>query len=604
MFIGLPTFMTYGQKEASMWWMYNEILVNVYDSPVSFTAAPPITSSLGSPSNATICNNQGKLLFYTNGYNIYDQNNQIITNGTGLKGASIGLNDIVIIPKGVNEKEYYVVTTDSKMGVTTNYANDTSAYYSIVSIDKTGQKHVKDKNILLQKPSNDVLAATFHSNNIDTWLLLCGYNTSKLYTYLFTECGIVGPVISDVHLPVNRDYSGGTTFNFSPDGTKLIAWFDRFYVCNFDNSTGIVSSPIDFPDCYPYDTCFNNAESPYITFSPNSQYVYRMGSANGLHLYQKDLINIGTDSNILLTNPSRPGRMTILMNGKIYSDDGYNVCAYQYPDSPIQKKYYEVLNPLPAYVSNNNQHAAPYLTNFISSYMDPAYADVAKEKGIPNIIPSRVCLGDSTTFNVLRTLAVNEYWWSFGDGGSAYNIKNPKHFYANSGIYTATLIVRYNCSYDTINATVYVDSPVLSFSDETIISCKNLTLKAPSNFESYIWNTGDTNQQIVVNPPGIYTVSLMNGCGKFSQKFIINKPQTALYNVITPNGDGNNDYLFFTRSNIPLSLYIYNRWGTEVYHNSDYNNDWSGNNLEAGIFYYNVKYDGCEVEQSWLEIIH
>jgi gliding motility-associated-like protein/uncharacterized repeat protein (TIGR01451 family) len=62
-------------------------------------------------------------------------------------------------------------------------------------------------------------------------------------------------------------------------------------------------------------------------------------------------------------------------------------------------------------------------------------------------------------------------------------------------------------------------------------------------------------------------------------------------NVLTPNGDGQNDVLvipgieFFPGS----KLAIYNRWGNEVYHSENYKNDWAGPGLAEGTYYYLLK---------------
>ncbi|MBB2144863.1 T9SS type B sorting domain-containing protein [Pedobacter sp. LMG 31464] len=63
-------------------------------------------------------------------------------------------------------------------------------------------------------------------------------------------------------------------------------------------------------------------------------------------------------------------------------------------------------------------------------------------------------------------------------------------------------------------------------------------------------------------------------------------------NVITPNGDGKNDV--FRIDGLELHpnniLYIFNRWGNEVYRsNGSYKNDWNGNGLNEGTYYYVLK---------------
>jgi gliding motility-associated-like protein len=64
-------------------------------------------------------------------------------------------------------------------------------------------------------------------------------------------------------------------------------------------------------------------------------------------------------------------------------------------------------------------------------------------------------------------------------------------------------------------------------------------------------------------------------------------------NVITPNNDGNNDYIFFPKylGNIAYNFYVYNRWGKIVYQSDESSNSWYGDhqigtNLSDGIYYY------------------
>ena len=63
--------------------------------------------------------------------------------------------------------------------------------------------------------------------------------------------------------------------------------------------------------------------------------------------------------------------------------------------------------------------------------------------------------------------------------------------------------------------------------------------------------------------------------------------------VITPNGDGSNDFFVITGLvNYPNNgLTVYNRWGDEVYSAQPYLNDWQGTyndrgDLPDGTYYY------------------
>jgi gliding motility-associated-like protein len=48
--------------------------------------------------------------------------------------------------------------------------------------------------------------------------------------------------------------------------------------------------------------------------------------------------------------------------------------------------------------------------------------------------------------------------------------------------------------------------------------------------------------------------------------------------VITPNGDGKNDYFKINVTTEKIELTVINRWGITEYRNSNYKNDWDGKN--------------------------
>lgn len=63
-------------------------------------------------------------------------------------------------------------------------------------------------------------------------------------------------------------------------------------------------------------------------------------------------------------------------------------------------------------------------------------------------------------------------------------------------------------------------------------------------------------------------------------------------NVITPNGDGKNDVLKIEGIELykENTLSIFNRWGNEVYRSpGGYTNNWSGEGLSEGTYYYVLK---------------
>ena len=71
----------------------------------------------------------------------------------------------------------------------------------------------------------------------------------------------------------------------------------------------------------------------------------------------------------------------------------------------------------------------------------------------------------------------------------------------------------------------------------------------------------------------------------------------TVWNAISPNNDGKNDALVIEGlQNFPNhTVYIYNRWGNEVFKTKDYQNDWSGTwngkDLPDGTYFYFIRND-------------
>ncbi|MBL0232406.1 MAG: gliding motility-associated C-terminal domain-containing protein [Chitinophagaceae bacterium] len=92
-------------------------------------------------------------------------------------------------------------------------------------------------------------------------------------------------------------------------------------------------------------------------------------------------------------------------------------------------------------------------------------------------------------------------------------------------------------------------------------------------------------------------VTDVNGCTGTDNALVTVIPYCIkVWNAFTPNGDGINDKWLVTNGapcyeNIEVA--VYNRYGSEVYHNAHYNNDWDGtykgSPVPDGTYYYIVK---------------
>ncbi len=98
-------------------------------------------------------------------------------------------------------------------------------------------------------------------------------------------------------------------------------------------------------------------------------------------------------------------------------------------------------------------------------------------------------------------------------------------------------------------------------------------------------------------------------CEDVSGNVIITVNDLMTPTVITPNNDGFNDFLEFSSldEGIGCEIIIYNRWGTEVYRNSNYQNNWDGRDhknreLPTDTYYYIIKFSSGKLTKSFVEI--
>jgi gliding motility-associated-like protein len=166
------------------------------------------------------------------------------------------------------------------------------------------------------------------------------------------------------------------------------------------------------------------------------------------------------------------------------------------------------------------------------------------------------------------------------------------------------------CISDTLSHNVYViPNPNSNFSIspnpcivETPFSFLSTSSTSLGPVASSIWSldsvniSSDTLYNSSIAVPGNYTVCLavqdIFGCtDTLCQLLQIIPAEIENLNAITPNGDNINDVLYFDYldSYDETELYIYNRWGNLIYSASPYVNDWSGEGLKDGVYYYILK---------------
>jgi len=304
----------YAQNKRANIWYFGDLGGLDFNSG---TAAPLTNGALNSFEGcATICDDNGDLLFYTNGIDVYNKQHIVMTNGSGLFGGQSATQSALIVPMPGSNVLYYIFTVEQAAG-------PNGFCYSIVDMNlDNGNGGITSKNVtvLNSVPLSEKLAGTMHTNGQDIWVCVRGNLTTYIYTFLVTPTGINPPVISSggTFASVSANYIG--YMKFSHSGAKLASAAyseSKIDLFDFNNTTGVLSnvSTYNMPlGQFPYG----------IEFSPHDSRLYvTAGISGGYNIYQMDM-SLPTNAAILASATSVNFRQDVIygiqaaFDGKIY----------------------------------------------------------------------------------------------------------------------------------------------------------------------------------------------------------------------------------------------------------------------------------------------
>lgn len=413
------TLASLAQGEANIWYFGER-------AGLDFNSGVPVALTNGQLDTlegcATISNNSGQLLFYTDGITVWDRNHTIMPNGTGLFGHPSSSHAATIVPLPGSATLFYVFTLDAFVG-------SNGFCYSIVDMSLNGGNGaVTTKNVQIYTPSNEKLCIVKHANNSDYWVVTHEWNSNNFVSHLLTSSGLSAtPVISSIgHLVTGSTDNVLGQMKISPNGTKLAIchMYDKVELFDFDVNTGIVSNLNVLKN--------NNPDLAYgVEFSPNSEVLYITTLNQSIENYrvlQFDLnaTNIPASAQTIFLSSNYNFKfwgMQLGPDGKIYVTQ------------PLKTSLAVIHNPNTLGTGCNFQQNAVDLGGKICKLGLPPF--VSSFFFTPAIQFQNACVGESAQFQ-LSNATITSANWNFGDGTTSTSL-SPTHTYATAGTYTVTV---------------------------------------------------------------------------------------------------------------------------------------------------------------------
>ena len=531
---------------------------------------------------STISDSLGRVLFVTDGRQVWDRMGQLMPGGRDITAGIATVNgnhdggDLALKMPGSSHR--YLILQEGGNGLITAGGTDCpDFYYTMVNMRARGglgDVEGPAQQVLLP-PSGSALncfrsntEAIRHANGRDLWLVFRN-GDDRYFSYLLTAAGISLQPVQSRALPKAANIFGMTILKASPDSRRLVfaESFDAtFDVEAFDAATGQVQPQYRMRGLR---NCWG------LAFSPDGSKLYAdslnyTGSINNV-LLQYDL----TAGSPQAVAASRQNVLTSRCTG------GFTATKLQLgPDGCLY-----ILLHNADYIGRLRLPNAPGLASRFEPYAVP----------IPNKRPFfLVRLPNDLNLPPVRIQAG-------GVGGIGTGVVDSLNCNPTGGSTpTDPSTAAGNCQ-DQLLYFQAGTSPFLSAA-------------------AYAWDFGDPGSGASnfgsgqapthrFSRPGTFTVRLRmlaaDGREITAQQVVEVKDCANLPNIITPNGDGQNETFTLRGLRAPdWTLRLYNRWGREIYQKEQYDNSWAAQGQADGVYYYLLtNAQTGQKHKGWLEVV-
>jgi len=471
----------------------------------------------------TVSDDNGDLLFYTNGDVIWDSNHQVMANGTGLGGDPDASQGVIAVAHGSDPSLYYLFLNE-------DVSSDTSAFsYALVDMklnEGFGDVVLKGRKIY-SRSTEKVAAQGVQNTNVLTHEL--GSNSYRLYP------------VNDQGINAAEYISQGSDYFSSSSANGYLK-----YAAGGDKVAQAYNSGGTFIDYLRRDS-LNNWEEVLIDvnfggivygieFSPSSDLLYATINDGQNSL----LLQIPVDDDYTIEEIENPDSVTVAAlsfeagalqtgpNGQIYiaannSPDVYTIGS---PDQRFDPANGDNLasSLQPFNLAGRNSRLG--LPNFVQNLSTPS-----QEPSI-NVIAG--CTADQIILAGTGKTNFDQFSWTItpeGSSSSVYTSNNQNDTLdveLDPGVYEASLRITNECGYDELlveNFELFASPDVSNVISPRTFCGGTLTLGEDIVDESghtYVWSTGDTTQTIDVTETGNYSVTITseNGCISTADIFV------------------------------------------------------------------------------------
>ena len=435
-FLVVATTAAFSQSPAGIWYFGKKagISFNLGNNPISLDDGQIDTNE----GCATLCDNSGNLLFYTDGIKVWNRNHLVMPNGSGLLGDPSSTQSAIIVPKPNSAFIFYVFTVDE-------LGKSNGLKYSIIDLSlDNGLGDITTKNVSLISLALEKITVVQHANGINYWVIAHRYGNNQYLAYELSSTGLsTTPVATSVGVSIANDTQRTLGYmKSSPNGqyiaTAHAGTASTIDLLKFNNTTGQLSLIGTLP-------INSNSLGVYgIEFSSNSKLLYT--TRIDYPSFTSEIIQFNIES----LNATTINQSQVIVGSYIF-DEFFEGVITALQLAPNQKIYvgrnnYNFLGVIESpntvgvncgYIEedvNLGSGICYYgLPSFITSYLDL------------NFTASNYCNGSATQFNAPQINDVVSLNWNFGDTLSLDNTSTddqPQHLFTSSGIYNVSLTVQ------------------------------------------------------------------------------------------------------------------------------------------------------------------